>query len=87
MSETYKPPAPHPGELIGEFIDKLRLSVAEAAKEIGMTRPSLSNLVHGHRRIGTRVAKRIGEWAGPEMDAEYLLTVQLKWDLEHADDD
>lgn len=83
----YRPPAPHPGELIGEFIKERRLPIAEAAQLIGMTRPSLSNLVHKHRRIGPRVATRIGRWAGDTLSAEYLLTAQAKWDLERVEDE
>jgi antitoxin HigA-1 len=43
---------PHPGELIGDTLDELEVSIVAAAKGLGITRQQLHNLIAG--RSGSR---------------------------------
>jgi addiction module HigA family antidote len=43
---------PHPGEVIRElYLEPLNLTVTAAAKELGVTRKVLSELLNGHSSI------------------------------------
>jgi addiction module HigA family antidote len=74
---------PHPGEIIREdCLDPLGLSVSEAAKGLGVSRQSLSELLNGRNGISADMALRL-EKAGWST-AESWLRNQLSYDLWHA---
>ena len=51
---------PHPGEIIGEdVIGELGLSVAEAAARLGVSRVTLSRVIHGHSGVSPNLAIRL----------------------------
>lgn len=51
---------PHPGETIREpCLEPLGLSVTAAAKGLGVTRKTLSELLNGHSGISTEMAVRL----------------------------
>ena len=73
----------HPGMLIRRgVIDPLGLSVTEAAKALGVTRPALSNLLNGKASLSPEMAIRIEKAFGPKM--EHLMRMQLAYDLAQA---
>jgi addiction module HigA family antidote len=77
----YNPP--HPGEAIREFcIKPLGLSVTEAAKGLGVSRSSLSELLNGRRGISPEMAIRLSIAFGGS--AESWITQQAQYDLWHA---
>jgi addiction module HigA family antidote len=79
--EMFKPP--HPGEIIREdCLRPLKLSVTEAAKGLGVSRQSLSELLDGRNGISADMALRL-EKAGWST-AESWLRNQLTYDLWHA---
>jgi addiction module HigA family antidote len=79
--EMHNPP--HPGEIIREdCLEPLRLSVTAAAKGLGISRGSLSELLNGHNGVSAEMAIRL-EKAGWST-AETWLRMQLTYDLWHA---
>lgn len=87
MGRMYNPP--HPGETIREdIIPALGLSVAKAARELGVSRVALSRLLHGKAGISPMMARRLEAWLnGPEHgpSAESWLRGQLTYDLWQAE--
>jgi len=84
--EMFDPP--HPGEIIREdCLKPLNLSVTDAAKGLGVSRQSLSELLNGRNGISPDMAIRLekGGWG----TAESWLRNQLSYDLwrarQHAD--
>ena len=74
---------PHPGTIIREdCLLPLNLSVTAAAKGLGVSRQSLSELLNGHNGISAEMAIRL-EKAGWGT-AESWLRNQLTFDLWHA---
>ncbi len=54
----YNPP--HPGEVLNElYIKPLGLSITKVAEALGVSRKTLSELVHGHIGISPEMAMRI----------------------------
>lgn len=73
----------HPGEIMREdCLAPLGLSVTAAAKWLGVSRQSLSELLNGRNGVSPDMAIRL-EMAGWS-NAETWLRVQLKHDLWHA---
>jgi addiction module HigA family antidote len=77
-----KSPA-HPGELLREdVLGELGLSVAEAARRLGVSRVALSRVLHGHAGVTPALALRL-EAAGVS-SAEFWLRLQAAYDLAQA---
>jgi addiction module HigA family antidote len=71
---------PHPGGLIRrEVIDPLRLTVADAAAVLGVSRQALSLLLNERTDLSAEMALRIEMAFGPRMD--HLMRIQLAFDL------
>jgi addiction module HigA family antidote len=50
----------HPGEILKElYLEPLGLSITEAAKGLGITRKSLSEIVNAHYGISVEMAMRL----------------------------
>jgi addiction module HigA family antidote len=70
----------HPGEIIREEVLKpLGLTVTDAAKALGVARPTLSNLLDENAALTAEMALRIEKAFGPSM--EHLMRMQLAYDL------
>jgi antitoxin HigA-1 len=76
---TMKNP-PHPGSVVfEECIEPLGLTITEAAAALGVTRNTLSELVHGKRGISPEMAVRLSKvFGGSE---EGWLVQQAHYDL------
>ena len=70
---------PHPGELLKDNVDDLGLSVAEAAKGLGVTRQQLYNVINGKSAITPEMAVRIEKALGGT--ADLWLRMQVNYDL------
>jgi antitoxin HigA-1 len=70
---------PHPGELLKDNVDELGLSVAEAAKGLGVTRQQLYNVINGRSAITPEMAVRIEKALGGT--ADLWLRMQVNYDL------
>jgi addiction module HigA family antidote len=51
---------PHPGEIIyRDCVEPSGLTITEAASALGVTRPTLSELLNGHRGVSAEMAVRL----------------------------
>lgn len=74
---------PHPGDFIrSEILAPLRLSVAAAAKVLGVSRPTLSTLLNGHSDLSGDMALRVEKAFGVKMDT--LMRMQSAYDIARA---
>lgn len=71
----------HPGLLVKECLDDLGLSVAEAAKGLGITRQHLHNMIAGRSNVTPEMAIRFEKAFGGT--AETWLRMQMNYDLAH----
>ncbi|MFT4295912.1 MAG: HigA family addiction module antitoxin [Micropruina sp.] len=70
----------HPGEILREdVLADLGLGVADAASRLGISRVTLSRVLHGHARISPNLAVRL-EQAGVST-ARAWLAMQSAYDL------
>ncbi len=71
---------PHPGRIIRhECLEPLGLSVTGAAKILGVTRLTLSNLVNGKNGVSPEMAIRLSKAFGSS--PEVWLGLQMDYDL------
>ena len=77
----YNPP--HPGEALNELcLQPLGLSVTRAAKALGVTRKTLSQLLNGHIGVSPTMAIRLA--LATDTTAESWLNMQTAYDLWQA---
>jgi antitoxin HigA-1 len=69
----------HPGLLVKECLDDLSLSVAEAAKGLGITRQQLHNVIAGRSNVTPEMAIRFEKAFGSTADT--WLRMQMNYDL------
>ena len=69
----------HPGALVAECLADLGLSVAEAAKGLGVTRQQLHNVIAGRSNVTPEMAIRFEKAFGSTADT--WLRMQLNYDL------
>jgi addiction module HigA family antidote len=80
-----RPPV-HPGAILREdVLPALRLSVAEAAKTLGVSRQMLHRVLQEHAAITPETAVRIGKLCGN--GPRLWLDMQRTFDLWHAERD
>jgi addiction module HigA family antidote len=70
---------PHPGEMIGDEIEGLGVSISAAAKSLGVTRQQLHNLVAGRSGVTPEMAVRLELALGG--NADFWLRLQANYDL------
>jgi antitoxin HigA-1 len=70
---------PHPGELIGDNLDELGVTVTDAAKALGISRQQLHNVIGGRYGITPEMAVRIEKALGSTADT--WLRMQMNYDL------
>jgi addiction module HigA family antidote len=76
----------HPGELLREIIDEeLKLPVAEAARQLGVSRMSLHRLLRCEQAVTPEMALRLGKLCGngPELWLRMQMARDL-WRLERS---
>ena len=69
----------HPGELVKACLEDLGLSVAEAAKGLGITRQQLYNVIAGRSSVTPEMAVRFEKAFGGTADT--WLRMQMNYDL------
>ncbi len=85
MKGMFNPP--HPGETLREdVLPALGLTVTDAARQIGVSRVSLSRVLHGRAAISPEMALRLEAWLGVEHggSADAWLGQQMAYDLWQA---
>jgi len=86
MARMFNPP--HPAATLREdVLPELGLTVAEAARQLGVSRVQLSRVIHEHSGISAELALRLESWlataeGGPS--AESWLRGQAAYDLWQA---
>ena len=75
MTAMFDPP--HPGALLDDYLGEV--SLAEAARRLGVTRATLSRIRNGHAGVTADMAVRLGELLGTS--AELWLGMQTAYDL------
>ena len=85
MTRMHNPPFPG-ATLREDVLPAMGLSVTEAAKQIGVTRATLSRVLNGRAAISIDMALRLERWLGVEQGgrAELWLEQQLAYDLWQA---
>jgi addiction module HigA family antidote len=72
----------HPGNLLRDNIEELGLSVAEAAKGLGVTRQQLYKVIKAESAVSPEMAVRLEKAFGGSADA--WLRMQMNFDLARA---
>jgi addiction module HigA family antidote len=73
----------HPGNFIRmEIIEPLELSVTDAAKALGVTRPALSALLNTRTTLSPEMARRIEKALGVKMDT--LMRMQTSFEIDQT---
>jgi addiction module HigA family antidote len=70
-----------PGEVLKDYLGDM--TVKEAAKRLGVTRPNLSRILNGRTGISAVMSVRLAK-AIPHTSAEFWLKMQLNYDLSKA---
>ena len=70
---------PHPGSGLRDDIEALGLSIAEAAKGLGVTRQQLYRVINGECAITPEMAVRLEKAIGST--ADQWLRLQMNYDL------
>ena len=74
----------HPGEeLWADWLDPLDVTVGQAATAIGVSRKTLSLIIHGHQRITAEMSVRLSKALGTAPDL--WARKQLVFDLSEVD--
>jgi len=82
-AEPAFPPA-HPGAYLREDIfPALKLTTKDLAAHLGVTRATLSDLMHEKRAVSLEMAQRLGKAFGN--GARFWLALQLQYDLWHGE--
>jgi addiction module HigA family antidote len=72
----------HPGSLIRDNVEELNLSVADAAKGLGVTRQQLYKVIKGESAVSPEMAVRLEKAFGGSADT--WLRMQMNFDLARA---
>jgi antitoxin HigA-1 len=72
----------HPGELIREMLEELRVSISDAANALGVTRQQLHNVVAARSDLTTEMALRLEKALGSTADT--WLRMQVNYNLAKA---
>ena len=76
---------PHPGELVGDNLEALGVSVTDAAKALGISRQQLHNVIAGRYGITPEMAMRLEKalgstadtWLGMQMPSPVLASATV----------
>jgi addiction module HigA family antidote len=84
MAASQRMASPHPGSVLRERVFAASgISIAQAARDLGVTRQALHRLLSGATRITPEMAIRLGRFCG--VDGAFWLNLQHQFDLTHAE--
>jgi antitoxin HigA-1 len=72
----------HPGEVLKDEIEELKLSSSELARQIGVPANRLSQIIRGKRAVTGDTALRLGHWFS--MSPQFWMNLQTSHDLAQA---
>ena len=70
---------PYPGQLVKHELDAMKISVADAARSLGVSRQALYNVINGKTGITPEMAVRLAKGIGSTADG--WLRMQSTFDL------
>jgi addiction module HigA family antidote len=70
---------PHPGELVGDNLEALGVSITDGAKALGISRQQLHNVIAGRYGITPEMDMRLEKALGSTADT--WLGMQMNYDL------
>ncbi|MCC5815792.1 MAG: HigA family addiction module antidote protein [Leptospira sp.] len=74
------PKNPHPGDVLKhDFIEELKISAYQLAKDIGVSQSLLSQIINGKRSITSDMAMRLSKYFGNS--AEFWINYQMAYDI------
>ena len=74
----------HPGTLLREVVlPAMRVSIAQAAREMGVSRQQLHKIMAADRAVTAEMAARLGKYCGN--GPQLWLNMQTAYDLWHAE--
>ena len=80
MSRMHNPA--HPGEVLREWLPE-GMTVTQAAKDLQVSRVTLSKVLNGNGGVTAGMALRLSAWLGTSPDM--WLELQTQWDLWQAE--
>ena len=75
----------HPGEIVRECLDGLKLNVTDAAAALGVTRTTLSRVLNGKAAVSPEMAVRLSKAFGST--AGFWMRLQMNYDLAQVEKD
>ena len=69
----------HPGEIVRECLDGLKLNVTQGAAALGVTRTTLSRVLNGKAAVSPEMAVRLSKAFGST--AGFWMRLQMNYDL------
>lgn len=83
MADTRTRPPSHPGTLLREVVlPAIKVSISQAAREMGVSRQQLHKILAAERAITPEMATRLGKYCGN--GPELWINMQSAHDLWHA---
>jgi addiction module HigA family antidote len=82
MAQRKKLPPIHPGELLGDELKEIGVSLNELGRALRVPMNRISAVVHGRRAITVDTALRLARYFGTS--PQYWLNLQNAYDLEVA---
>lgn len=76
-------PAIHPGEILADELQELKMSAAELARTLHVPTNRITQILNGQRGITADTALRLGQWLGT--GAELWLNLQKSYELRLAE--
>jgi addiction module HigA family antidote len=70
---------PHPGELLGDTLEDIGVTISAAARGLGVTRQQLHNVIAGRSGVTAEMAVRLEKAIGSTADT--WLRMQIAYDL------
>ncbi len=72
----------HPGWLLAEELETRGISVSRAAKDLGVSRQTISRIIHGAQPVTAEMAAKLGHYFGG--GASLWVRMQAQYDLWNA---
>ena len=83
MAQGKRLPPIHPGELLGDELTEIGVSLNELSRALRVPMNRISAIVNGKRAITVDTALRLARYFGTS--SQYWLNLQIAYDLEVAD--
>ena len=81
-SERNGLPAIHPGEFLREALEELKVSQAEFARALGVSKMRISHIMRGTRPVTAEIALLLGK--ALDQTPDYWMNLQMDYDLKTA---